>query len=547
MKTIEEIMQRVREWFDRALAELRSRAGDRPRRAASEVDREIDSEATVLVATRDDDVASIVGRIDTAETSEVVLVVRGEARQLRRPAAWPHIAAHARRRGVALGVVSARRDVRTFARQNGLRAGRSVSALQPRPYVVRVGSRDVVVPPVPWGKIVQGSMMLAVLVAALVVGCFEVPSAQVTVVPRAEAFEVLGEARPNAIIDASDLDSGTILATTIRRQVHTAVTTSTTGEAEVGDARASLELRFTNDGTSVLQVPVNTRVQDADGVGFITTGSVDVPAGGEAVVPANAEFPGDAGNIPVGTATEVEGLPATLTVTNSTAGTGGTNRLTAAVSQADVDRVREIATEILQRIALNTLLDEVEDGTLITTSVSVAIFSEQPVQLLDEPSDILIVDYVITAAALVVTDEEASRYGAELIRRELPEGIALIPGSVATVMTIPEEQGGLLGLAVSGQIAELSEIAAVASELTGKSISGARSYLSERLDLLEPPDVEVSPNFIPWLWLPRRADHIDVIIAGPNADEEEAEGESDPSDPDATQTADAEATETAAP
>ncbi|MQC17939.1 MAG: hypothetical protein DWG80_02555 [Chloroflexi bacterium] len=62
----------------------------------------------MVVATGEDDVASVVGRIDVADSPEVILIVRRDARALRRPSAWPHIAAHVRRRGIELGVVSPR-------------------------------------------------------------------------------------------------------------------------------------------------------------------------------------------------------------------------------------------------------------------------------------------------------------------------------------------------------------------------------------------------------------------------------------------------------
>lgn len=509
----------VRRWLSRQVRTLRdgrSEGGDRSssRRTAP---RGIDLDADVVIATRDDDVSSVVGRIDTAETVEVVLYVQRDARALRRPTAWPHIAAHVRRRGIELGVVSPRSDVRSFAKENGLRTGRNARDLRPSEYRLRLGDRDFVVPPVPWSRIIRGGMILVFLGVVLIAGCYQVPSAEIRLTPQSEDFTASGQARANAIVEASDVDTETITANTIRRQVFTAVTTTTTGEVEIGDERASLRLEFTNSSKSVVLVPMGTRVTDADGVAFLTDENLDVPAESTATVSATAELPGEPGNVPVDTVTIAEGLAGAITVTNPVSGAGGTNKLTAGVSQEDVDRVREIADGILDRVARATLLDAVEAeglGTLLPESVTAAVFSEQPVQLLNEASDVLVVEYTLIAAGLVVTPEQASDYGERLIRRELPEGLALIPGSVVATVTPPSERGARLRVDATGRVASLAGVIEVAQQLTGKSPAAARSLLEEALDLEQPPQIEIHPNFIPWLWLPRRAGNIEIIIAG---------------------------------
>lgn len=538
MARLRDLAGRARNWLARMLKIARDgraadddggsdRAGPRsggPRRAPS---RGIDPDADVVVATREDDVSSVVGRINTAETMEVVLYVQRDARALRRATAWPHIAAHVRRRGIELGVVSPRRDVRSFAKENGLRTGRNVRDLRPSEYRIRIGGRDFVVPPVPWGRLIRAAMIVVFLGVVFIASCYQVPSAEIRLTPQSEEFTASGEARANAIIEASDLDTQTITADSVRRQIFTAVTTTTTGEVEIGDEYATLRLEFTNNSTSVMLIPVGTRVSDADGIAFLTDENLDVPAESTASVSATAEFPGEPGNVPVDTVTEAEGIAGAITVTNPVSGSGGTNKLTAGVSQADVDRVREIAADILDRVARATLLGAVEAeglGTLLPESVTAAVFSEQPVQLLDEASDVLVVEYTLIAAGLVVTPEQASDYGERLIRRQLPDGLALIPGSVVATITPPAERGARMRIDASGRVASLAGVLQVANRLTGKSPDAARALLEEELDLEEPPQIEIHPNFIPWLWLPRRASNIEIIIAGPAAEEASAGG-----------------------
>lgn len=481
--------------------------------------RPFEDESAVVVATVEDDVASVVGRIDIADSPEVILVVRRDVRALRRATAWPHIAAHVRRRGIELAVVSPRGDVRSHARANGLRSARTPGGLRPRRYYISALGRDLIIPPVPWGRIIRGSMIVVALGTIGVVGCYRVPSAQVTIIPASEEIVAVGEARPNAVVERSDLATETILVTTIRRQVFTAVTTTTTGEVEVGDERAILDVSFANSSARVALVPRGTRVSTDEGIAFLTDEDLDVPAEGTASVSAAAEFPGIDGNVEANALTTIEGdvVPA-LSLAGSTAGSGGTNRLTAAVSQEDVDRVRAIAGGVLDRIALGTLeqaVAEEELGTLLPSSVSAAIFSEQPVQLLEEPSDIFVVEYVITASGLLVSAQQARDYGELLILQQLPQGLALLPGSVTAAVT-PLAERGRVSIAATGRVAELSQIAVTANQITGMRPEAAQQLLQRELALPEAPQIRISPDFLPWMWLPRRAQSIEVIIGSPD-------------------------------
>lgn len=535
-RQLEQLSERIRDWVSDITSRLGGAARDaraaaaerRARNAAAEAStRELTGDSALVIATADDDVASVVGRIDTAESPEVMLVVRRDAKALRQPSAWPHIAAYVRRRGIELGVVAPRADVRNHAKVNGLRAARSPGGLHPQVEYLDIMGRRVVVPPVPWGRIVRGSMIIVALSTVTFLACYRVPSATITIVPPSEVATATGSARANALTDNNDLDGQVILATTVRRQVFTAVTTTTSGEVEVGDTHAILTVTFQNAAGNVVRVPRGTRLVSEESIAFVTDEDLDVPAQDSASVGATAEFPGEPGNLAAGSLATIEGdVPPEVTIAGSTAGSGGTNRLTAAVAQADVDRVRDIADDVLDGIALGTLeqLVEEEGGTLLPSSVSAAIFSERPLQQLEEPADIFVVEYTITASGLVVSDADASAYGELLIRDQLPDGVALIPGSVTATLEPQGDRGEVL-INATGRTATLTDIAVAANQVTGMRPDEARNLLQDELDLDDPPAIEISPNFIPWLWLPRRAESIEVIIGTPQEEQsEDAEG-----------------------
>ena len=577
-RQLQELAERVRDWVSdlgvrlggkarsagRSVEERRSRQGadDSPRyesrsgaggRRPTATSRDLGGDAAVVVATGEDDVASVVGRIDVADSPEVILIVRRDARALRRPSAWPHVAAHVRRRGIELGVVSPRGDVRAHARANGLRVSRTPGGLRPQVEYIDVFGRRIEVPPVPWGRVVKGAMMLIALSTITFMACYRVPSATITIVPDSEPITASGSARANALVGAGDLTTQTIVATTVRRQVFTAVTTTTTGEVEIGDERALLDVTFANASGAVVLVPRGTRVISDEGIVFLTDEDLDVPAEDSATVGATAEFPGEPGNVDANTLVEIEGdVPDAVTIESSSGGSGGTNVLTAGVSQADVERVREIAGDILDGIALRTLEALVEEeglGTLLPQSVSAAIFSEQPLQRLDEPAEIFVVEYTITASGLVVTEASAIEYGELLIRDALPEGVALVPGSV-TATAEPSGERASVEVVATGRTAVLSSIADAANQVVGMRPEAARNLLQQELGLEVPPTIEISPNFVPWLWLPRRAASIEVVIGGPESDEaseEDAADEGGDDGADASATPTVTPTETAAP
>lgn len=516
--TAQDMLDRVRD----LLARLVGRRGFTPADAddvevIARRDLTSESESAVVIATREDDVASVVGLIETADAPEVILVVRRDARALRRTTAWAHISAYARRRGLTLGVVATRRDVRTFARQNGLRAASSIRSLYPSRHSFRLGDREVTLPAVPWARLVRAGLAGAILAAGIVVACAVVPSATVTIVPAAEPISAVGSARPNALIAASDVASGVIQADNLRRQLHIPVTSDATGETEVGDQPAELDLRLTNEGASVVEVPAGTIVSDEDGVRFATAEGVDVPAAGEVDVQAIAVEPGTRGNVDAGTVTLVEGLPPSISVTNLTPGRGGTDRPAAAAAQEDFDRIAAVADAVLLRLARSIIEDEVDSGTLLGSTVTIAIFSMLPMQEVGEASDFVIVDYVVTTSALVIPEDVAVSFGEQLLRSQLPPGMALIPGSVTAEVIASELRGDPVTVSATGHATALGPIEAAAQTLAGRRVGDARAYLEESLDLLEPPKIVVRPTFLPWTSLPRRGSRIEVVIAGPTS------------------------------
>ncbi|MCA9855867.1 MAG: hypothetical protein KC458_01165, partial [Dehalococcoidia bacterium] len=97
-----------------------------------------------------------------------------------------------------------------------------------------------------------------------------------------------------------------------------------------------------------------------------------------------------------------------------------------------------------------------------------------------------------------------------------------------------------VAVSATGRTATLANIAVAANQVTGMRPEAARNLLQQELKLDQPPEIEISPNFVPWLWLPRRAQSIEVIIGSPEAvaSDENTDGSGDAAEGDSTDGAD---------
>jgi hypothetical protein len=123
----------------------------------------------------------------------------------------------------------------------------------------------------------------------------------------------------------------------------------------------------------------------------------------------------------------------------------------------------------------------------------------------------------VVVTALVITNEQAARCGAALIATKLPEGFELLSQSTTATVSDPQIDGGTLAMMLEaiGPVAELFDETAVSEAVSGKSPADAAIELQQMLALEDKPAITLRPLFIPWRWLPHKADRISVTLAGP--------------------------------
>ena len=480
--------------------------------------------ARTIVADQDDNLATVMGRIDFAEDPELVLIVPRRARALRDPGVWPRLAAHARRRGISLGVVAARRDVRNHAQNSGLEAAGSLRALRrPRFRRVQVGAREFDLPRLRPFRALRWLALPALAGALFVTACYVVPSAEIVIVPPAEPFTRSTLVRIDPVADEADLERRVIPGITVRRTVTTVMATESTGTTEIGDAHASVQLLITNDGAAVAGLPAGTRVINESGIAFTTNEAVTVPAGDSIAVTATAERAGTIANLDAAETWSLSGGPGTLRVTNPRAADGGTDVAVPAIAAEDADRLRSMALDVLSRAGGRELERTVEAGAAFRETVTVAILGEEAFARIGEPAATLVMEFTAIVSGLVLLDDEARAFGEALLVVALDDGVALLPGTT-TVELAPEHtfEGGALSLRLvaTGLVAELFDPADMRDELTGARPADAARVVQRRLGLAIAPQVTVYPDWLPWLWLPRRGSRISITLAGPPESED---------------------------
>jgi hypothetical protein len=242
------------------------------------------------------------------------------------------------------------------------------SAVGPRPSVRVPVIRSRRMPRIGTSALVIAGVALLAIVVVAIAGYVYLPSASISVTPKAEPIPPISltvRADPNAA--TTDPEAGIVPASRVDVPVSVSDTFSTKGK-RVEEGKATGEVTFTSENTFIeVTVPRGTRVATRTGIAFVTTAQIVIPKASFASGPARRDArieavkAGPSGNVEPGTITQ---RPSELrlllvSVTNAAATTGGTHEEFPEVSQAEVDAA--LAT-------LNTKLADaftaaVNDGT----------------------------------------------------------------------------------------------------------------------------------------------------------------------------------------
>lgn len=372
------------------------------------------------------------------------------------------------------------------------------------------------------------------------------PSADVTITIASQDLS------SNVTLAASAKNSAAATATTVPIQTLTQTfplngnpvngTGTVTGSKQVGTAKATGTVTFTNNGTTVVIVPTGTVVATANNVLFATTADVAVnvsssTAGNTIPATVQAQQAGETGNVPAGTITVIPpsslsmianqpGNPAAaaikLSVTNADAMTGGGVGTATAVTQSDLDNVTKSLLAQMQGDINNWEKAQVHTGDVAATPT-------MKEKLVNAPSVGKVVDngsftagLKVTVTMLVVRSADIQKASIVALKDALKKNKSFSGYTVASDGSTPViiknlqtksiANGLSLSFLAQGKAIPDLPVDTVRKLIVGKSKSEAIANLAS-LRGVQRVDIKTRPSGVNWI--PFLAAHINVsFVAG---------------------------------
>lgn len=502
----------------------------------------------------DDSIATINRRLDWVTGAERVLLVLPEhGRVLLAPLDLAQLRRNARERGLELGLVTLDGETGERAGALGIPVFASIATAekdrirwwlarrrQRRPArhgsAVNLGSKwrfssmadeadrrtahRRMRPSQPWrwwlARYLAILALIFVLTALIVAGLYVGPGARIVLRPHSQEVQVAVQIVADPQLESVNWTGSSVPARLLTAAPKWRAGVEATGSTQVPDGRARGTVVFYNLLDQAVTAPAGARVVTSAGepVRFQLTENVEVPAGIGASAEAEviATEPGAQGNVAELLVNRVEGsLGARLHVRNLEAMEGGGDRTVKAVTEADLERLREQVLRHLHVLAAAEMEAALlPDEFLAPDSVRIArIYEETLSQFAGDRAEQVTLEI---RAELIGTAVQSSQ-AHDLVYTALQA--AIMPGFLMLPDTVRYESGELLGVDDQGRVSLLlrgtaMSVAQVDAEPVIAAIAGQEqdfglTYLYQQLPLRSMPEAEVWPGWFQRLpYLPAR-------------------------------------------
>jgi hypothetical protein len=342
-----------------------------------------------------------------------------------------------------------------------------------------------------------GALALA-LVAGGVTAYVVLPTAEITVTPRIEALGPISlQVRADPEATDVDVEGAVIPAEAIT------IPLSASGEfpasgTRVDEARATGTVRFESINTvGPVSVPSGTRLATLDGIVFLTTRAVTVPAArvagdrierGVAEAPVRANRPGPEANVGAGSITQVPDVLRTqqVSVGNRGATSGGRRNTFPVVLQRDVDAaLQQLRAELDTELA--TALENppgVPDGATVfedTLVVDEPVPDGDPAAQVGREVRAFSLGMTSEARLLAVDSAPVEQIAETRLLGSLGSGYELIDGSVRISVGDAQVTGGVVTFPVVGtaQRSRPVDAESIEAAVLGRNRAEAEQILSQ--------------------------------------------------------------------
>jgi hypothetical protein len=477
-----------------------------------------------------DDLISVRDRMSWAKSPRILLVWPKYEKIVLRAADLRILQQHASNLGAELGVITRRGDVRRDALQFGIPVFRSAAAAQrqkwpkakpsaismlhrPRhPRAELEAMRDSARPRDagwihrPLARI--GFFALGVLAVLVIAGVF-VPQATITVTPVSQVQDITVPITASKAVQAVSLAGG-LPAHEITVKVSGSQSARVATRSSIPDRQARGIARFTNLSQSNLTIPAGTIVYSLApaAVHFATLNETHLPGNVNAVVevPIVAVNGGAEANLPANAIEAIQGsLSLSAAVVNPQPTTGGTDRVTAAPSDADRQRLHNVLLDQLKSQAAKQIGDSIGEkdlplpGTLKLEQIAEETYDPPP----GKPGNLL----KLTlrggfSEQYVLADDITQLMEATLDGSKPPEYLPL-PKTVTAALAGPPSTDGAgtshFKMQITRKLVKDIDLGHAAAMVTGKTPGAAAKLLRQNLTLAAAPEIKLFPPWWPWM------------------------------------------------
>jgi hypothetical protein len=345
---------------------------------------------------------------------------------------------------------------------------------------------------------------VGVLVIALILFLFVLPSATVTIITSARSVA----ATPTVTGSTSPPGSSDQLAvqTTVQQaQESTSQQRNATGKKDIAAVAATGQVVFHNGTTiSTVKIPSGVELFTDDAKKFVTTQDSDTMNPGQDSAPVNvvARGGGTAGNVAAGTIKHItNNTDPSITVTNPQPTSNGADATQKqVVSQTDLDTAKKELGDQLEQKVRDSLKQKAGGQKIIDETQSISRDANYDHKAGDEAGNF---NANVTVKGQATTFDEGKMKDVLLgaLKRQAPGGYALTddPPKYDYHVAQKDDKGKVIwDASASAFMAAAVNKDDLRSHITGQSGQKAKAYIQGHIDASDVV-VRQSPSFIPWL------------------------------------------------
>lgn len=388
-------------------------------------------------------------------------------------------------------------------------------------------------------KILAIFVCAAILLLILAGLYYFLPSAQVTISLPTRSLTI-STLHLSASTNASDKAHNTVASTVLTFAKSVTGTGNASGTSQVGNAKATGFVNFSNRGSQPVDVPTGTVLATSNGIQFVTTADVLIlpisSSSSTPPIPVEAMNAGNNGNVAAGSITVIPSASLTsiaqynsvptsslsLSVTNAQALAGGGAAAATSVTNANIQAEKTTLEKQLQTEFKTWLASQAHTGDITGTpskqaeTVTTTPAAGKVTQDGKFSETVSVHMTVLVVRATALRTAAAGQLNAKAL--QMKPAYVLVTGQSVTlskVKSTSSKDGSTLAITLNatGQTIQRVSTDDIRNALAGKAIDQARSDIAGGLAGLHGvlrTNITVSPGFL--TILPFRAERITVIL-----------------------------------